>query len=78
MMYIVGIAAIALLPVLWSVLVHPLRSAATLLKVVLSLAGILYLIAAFATGDFFSYGVLGGLLLVCACLIGFFQARRAA
>ena len=78
MMYIVGIAAIALLPVLWSVLVHPLRSAATLLKVVLSLAGILYLIAAFATGDFVANGILGGLLLVCASLIGFFQARSAA
>lgn len=29
------------------------------------------------TGDF-GYGILGGLLLVCASLIGFFQARSAA
>lgn len=77
MMYIVGIAAVVLLPVLWSVLLHPLRSAATALKVGLGLAGMLYVLIGVLTGDL-GYGLLGGLLLICVFVFSFFQARLSA
>lgn len=70
------LAGVVLLRVLWNVFVHPLRSAATALKVILGLGGILYLLAGVIGGDF-GNGFVGVLLLMGASTVSFVQARRA-
>jgi hypothetical protein len=67
---------VLLLTVLWNVFVHPIQSAATVLKVGLGLTGIGLLLAGVVGVDFVN-GFIGVLLLVPALMISRFQARRA-
>jgi hypothetical protein len=67
---------VLLLTILWNVFVHPIQSAATVLKVILGLTGIGLLLAGIVGVDFVN-GFIGVLLLVAALMISRFQARRA-
>lgn len=62
-------------PILWSVFVHPIRSAITVLKLVLGLSGIAYLLSGFVLDDMAS-GVIGVGLLIGASMISALQPRR--
>ena len=78
MLWIIGIAAIVISilgPIIWSIFVHPIRSAATILKLFLGAAGILYLAAGLMLENF-SNGVLGVLLLIGASGVSALQTRR--
>ena len=79
MLWIIAIAALAVSvvgPILWSIFVHPLRSAATVLKLLLGVAGILYLVAGLMLGNF-GNGALGVVLLIGASGVSAIQARHA-
>ena len=75
-MYLAGIVAVVLLSVLWNVFIHPLRTAAAVIKFVLGLAGVVYFLTGLVTGDFGS-GFIGVVLLIGASMVSFFQERRA-
>ncbi|GAB3252562.1 hypothetical protein [Arthrobacter pigmenti] len=78
MFWIIAIAALVILaigPLIWDLFVHPIRSAAILIKLALGVGGIVYLILGVILGHF-GYGAIGVILLIGASAISAFQARR--
>ncbi|MGY4543018.1 hypothetical protein ACVWY0_002944 [Arthrobacter sp. UYNi723] len=64
-----------LFAIAWNIFVHPIQSAAALLKAGLGIAGIAYLAAGVIAGNF-GNGAIGVFLLGATSLISYLQARR--